>query len=147
MIRSALGVLVACCVLMACGVEPGAPASAPTIDSAEATSAEPMDEAAPCASAEPVGESAQCDSDAPPGGPMPSGECEDRCYEIYLDDIAECQRRYPGKRNKVARERCYARASDKHGECRKNCRPHEPEQMEQPPEEPEPDPFGVGDGE
>ena len=146
MMRDAFGVLVGCCVLMACGVEPEATASAPMVDSAEATGVEPMDEVAQNASAEPVSESAQGDSDAPSGGPLPSGACEDRCYEIYLYDIAECQRRFPGKRNKEARERCYARASDKHGECRKNCRPHEPEQMEQPRQEPEPDPFGVGDG-
>lgn len=128
---------------MACGVE--APASAPTVDSAEATSAEPMDEAAPCASAERVSEAAPCDGDAPPFGPLPTGACEDRCYEIYLNDIAECQRRYPGPGNKRARQECYARASDKHGECRKNCRPHEPEQMEQPPAEPEPAPFSTGE--
>jgi hypothetical protein len=139
--RSAWTALVACCVLMACGVEPEAPA--PTVDGAEATAAEPMDEAAQCASAERVGEAAQCESDAPPFGPPPTGACEDRCYEIYLNDIAECQRQYPGARNKRLRELCYARASDKHGECRKNCRPHEPEQMEQPPADPEPDPFST----
>jgi hypothetical protein len=139
MMRSAFTALVACCALSACEVEPEAPASAPTLDSAEP------------ASAERVGEAAQCDNDAPPLDPRPTGACEDRCYEIYLNDITECQRRYPGPRNKTARQECYARASDKHGECRKNCRPHEPDQMEQPPAEPEPepepDPFGNGDGE
>jgi hypothetical protein len=149
MMRSAFGVLVACCVLMACGVEPAPSASAPPADRAEPTRAEPVGESTQCDSAEPVGESTQCDSNAPFGGPLPSGPCEDRCYEIYLNDIAECQRLYPGPRNKMARQRCYALASYKHGECRKNCRPHEPEQMDQPPQEPqerEPDPFGVGDG-
>jgi hypothetical protein len=73
----------------------------------------------------PVTGSPQWDNDLPPPPPLPTGACEDRCYEVYLDDIAECKRRFP--RDKMARKECYAQAQVKHGECRKNCRPHEPE--------------------
>ena len=66
-----------------------------------------------------VRDSAQDDFGWPPS---PSGAWEDRCYEAYLNDIAECKRLPPNRR-----QPCYAQASVKHGECRKRCNPREPE--------------------
>jgi hypothetical protein len=88
-----------------------------------------------------VRESTQDDFDWPS---LPSGAWEDRCYEAYLNDIAECKR-LP----REGRQPCYAQASVKHGECRKRCNPREPEDStgggSTPPEQ-QPDPGDPSSG-
>jgi hypothetical protein len=104
--------LVMCSVFGACAMDPLAtiPHDGPTVGSIGNMVTEP-------AICEAIGESLECDSD------WPSGACEDRCYEIYLNDIAECKRRLPPSQ----RPPCYDRANQKHGECRKRCNPREPD--------------------
>lgn len=109
--RSALVALVMCSSIGACALD---------LDATSSTDVMAVDDEGAGASVEPVGGAVQGDSSWPT---LPSGACEDRCYEIYLNDVAECQRRLQPRE----RPPCYDRASQKHGECRKRCRPHEPD--------------------